>query len=362
MLPQLIIGPDLLVIASVLAIAASIAVRWLFEQVVDQQALKRRVLVYGASRRATILLGLRRRVDTRGFLIVGFVPADGDAIAVPANRLVTRPDNLSAWCRENSIDEIVVAMEDRRIAFPAEELLSCRLTGIKVLNLLCFLERETGKVRPDMLHPGWLIFGDGFRASTVQLTLQRTFDIVTSLGLLMFALPMMIVTACAIRVEDGWKAPIIYRQRRVGQHGNLFDVLKFRSMIVDAEPHGVVWSTLNDARITRVGKVIRKMRIDELPQLLNILRGDMSFVGPRPERPEFVEQLARKIPYYSQRHIVKPGLTGWAQLCFRYGSSEDDAAEKLQYDLYYVKNRSLLLDVAIVLQTVEVVLWGKGGR
>jgi sugar transferase (PEP-CTERM system associated) len=254
-------------------------------------------------------------------------------------------------------------MDDRRRGFPMHEFLECRLAGIDIIELPSFLERETGKVRLDVLNPSWIIFGGGFRATQVERWLERGFDIVASLLLLLLAMPIMFVTTIAIMIEDGMRAPVLYRQSRVGQHGRVFDVLKFRSMRVDAEPAGEArWAVQDDPRVTRVGAFIRKTRIDELPQLCNVLRGEMSFVGPRPERPEFVEQLEERIPYYRERHSVKPGITGWAQLCYPYGSSERDAVEKLQYDLYYVKNRSLLFDLAILVQTVEVVLWGKGAR
>jgi sugar transferase (PEP-CTERM system associated) len=242
------------------------------------------------------------------------------------------------------------------------ELLECRLAGIDILELPTFLERETGKVRLDVLNPSWIIFGDGFRASPLQRALERGFDLVASFGLLVLALPLMLLAAIGIKLEDGLRAPVFYRQRRVGQHGEIFEVLKFRSMRVDAERSGAQYAETNDPRVTRLGGFMRKTRIDELPQLINVLRGDMSFVGPRPERPEFVCQLEERIPYYRERHTVKPGITGWAQLCYPYGSSEKDTVEKLQYDLYYVKNRSLLFDLAILVQTVEVVLWGKGAR
>jgi sugar transferase (PEP-CTERM system associated) len=263
---------------------------------------------------------------------------------------------------ENELDEIVMAMDDRRRGFPVHELLECRLAGIEIQDLPTFLERETGKVRLDVLNPSWIIFGEGFRASPVQRVLERGFDVAASSALLLLASPLMLLAMIAIKLEDGISAPVLYRQRRVGRYGEDFDVLKFRSMSEDAETGEAVWAKKNDPRVTRVGSIMRKTRIDELPQLVNVLRGQMSFVGPRPERPEFVHQLEERIPYYSERHTVKPGITGWAQLCYPYGSSEKDAIEKLQYDLYYVKNRSLLFDLAILVQTVEVVLWGKGAR
>ena len=294
--------------------------------------------------------------------MIGFIPASGDELSVPVERMVTRPPDLFHWALQNEVDEIVVAMDDRRSDFPTEEFLECRLAGIDILELATFLERESGKVRLDVANPSWIVLGEGFRESALQQAVERLFDIVASLLLLVVGLPLMALTALAIRIEDGWRAPVFYRQLRVGRYNKNFELIKFRSMREDAEDDGPVWASTNDPRVTRVGRLIRKVRIDELPQLLNVLRGDMSLVGPRPERPEFVEQLAKTLPYYRGRHAVKPGITGWAQLYYQYGSTDQDALEKLQYDLYYVKHRSLVLDLAIVLQTVEVVLWGKGAR
>jgi len=350
-------------LTALVAIASCLVTRLLFERVVDQDTFKRRVLVYGAGRRAASLLELRRRSDQRGFRLLGFMATEGDKVSPPAERLIKRPPDLYAWANENEVDEIVVAMDDRRRGFPMHELLECRLAGIEILELASFLERETGKVRLDVLNPSWIIFGEGFRASSVQRALERAFDVLASLGLLLASAPFMLAVVLAIWIEDGPRAPVLYRQRRVGRFGAEFEVLKFRSMGVDAEQEGqAVWAVKGDPRVTRVGAVIRKMRLDELPQLMNVLRGDMSFVGPRPERPEFVRRFEESIPYYRERHTVKPGITGWAQLCYPYGSSERDTIEKLQYDLYYVKNRSLLFDLVILIQTVEVVLWGKGAR
>jgi len=361
--PDLEIGRGMLALTTFVALASCIVARLLFERIVDQDLFKRRVLVYGAGRRASSLLELRRRSDHRGFRLVGFIATEGDELSTSEDKLLKRPDDLYSWVVQNPIDEIVVAMDDRRRGFPMHEFLECRLAGIEIVELPTFLERETGKVRLDVLNPSWIIFGEGFRASLIQRSVERTVDIVVSLGLLILGAPGILLAALAIKLEDGLEAPILYRQRRVGQHGVVFDVLKFRSMRVDAEAGGrPIWASKDDPRVTRVGAFIRKTRLDELPQLINVLRGDMSFVGPRPERPEFVQKLEHTIPYYRERHSVKPGITGWAQLCYPYGSSEKDALEKLQYDLYYVKNRSLLFDLAILVQTVEVVLWGKGAR
>ena len=361
-LPSLRIERHVLASTMVIGIMASFITRLLFERIVDDDLFKRRVLVFGAGTRAQSLLDLRRRSDTRSFRLIGFVPTDGDVIAAPADRIVERPADLFRWAVENDLDEIVMAMDDRRRGFPMHELLECRLAGIDILELPSFLERETGKVRLDVLNPSWIIFGEGFNASPLQRALQRAFDLLASLGLLVVVLPFMVLAVIGIRIEDGLRAPVLYRQRRVGHRGEIFEVLKFRSMGVDAEPAGAQYATTNDPRVTRMGGLMRRTHIDELPQLLNVLRGEMSFVGPRPERPEFVCPLEQRIPYYRERHTVKPGITGWAQLCYPYDSSEKDAVEKLQYDLYYVKNRSLLFDLAILMQTVEVVLWGKGAR
>ena len=362
LLPEIGIGRRTLVVAAGLALIGSLALRLIGVRLLDEQLFKRRVLVFGAGRRAANLLALRRRSDTRGFHLVAFVAAEGDEIVVPTERLTRRPPDIFHWSRTNQIDEVVLAMDDRRREFPMAELLECRLAGIDVLELSGFLERETGKVRLDVLNPSWIVLGEGFSDSGFQRLVGRGFDVLVSLVLLIVALPIMLLIALAIRLEDGFRAAVLYRQTRVGLYNQPFEVLKFRSMAENAETNGPVWAAPDDPRITKVGAFIRKVRIDELPQLLNVLRGEMSFVGPRPERPEFVEQLAKSMPYYRSRHAVKPGITGWAQLCYSYGASDEDALEKLQYDLFYVKHRSLIFDLAIVVQTVEVVLWGKGAR
>jgi sugar transferase (PEP-CTERM system associated) len=336
--------------------------RMVFGRVVDQQIFKRRVLVYGTGTSAAAVANLRRSTDRRGFQLVGFVQPPGEDRQVPADRILEPGADLQALCERLGVTEVIVAMDDRRRGFPIPELLDCRLAGVDVTELLTFLERETGRVRIDVLNPSWMIFGEGFRRDPLRLFSARMLDLTASLGVLAVSLPAMLLTVLAIKLEDGWRAPALYSQRRVGLGGQAFNVLKFRSMRPDAELNGAQWAQRRDPRVTRVGAVIRKLRIDELPQIFNVLRGHMSFVGPRPERPEFVAELSEKIPYYVQRHCVKPGITGWAQLCYPYGSSEQDALEKLQYDLYYIKNNNLLFDLAILLQTAEVVLLGKGAR
>jgi sugar transferase (PEP-CTERM system associated) len=331
---------------------------------VDEDAFKRHVLIYGAGFRALSLMQLRRRSDQRGFLIRGYISAPGEEIRVDADKVI-EPElrELRNIARSLGVDEIVIAMDDRRREFPVRELLDCRLGGVEVIDIVSFLERETGRVHIDVLNPSWIIFAEGFRRDPLRQTTKRAFDVIAALGLVLVTWPFMLLTMLAIMIEDGPRALLLYRQRRVGIEGVPFDVLKFRSMRVDAERDGRArWATGNDDRVTRVGRIIRKIRLDELPQIFNVLRGDMSFVGPRPERPEFVASLSDSIPYYAERHCVKPGITGWAQVCYPYGSSEKDSLEKLQYDLYYVKNHSLLFDLMILLQTVEVVLLGKGAR
>jgi len=362
-LPGLWIDRGVVAIAALSAIPAAALLRLFFYRVVDENLFKRRVLIYGSGTHATAITRLRRRSDRQGFLIVGFVQAADEVCALPSHQLLDMQHNLIDLCGARRVDEVVVAMDDRRRGFPTEELLQCRFRGVQVTELPTFLERETGRVRMDVIRPSWMIFADGFKGGALRMISSRALDLLVSSLILLSALPVMLLTAIAIKLEDGWRAEVFYRQKRVGLAGRTFYILKFRSMRMDAEHNGsAVWAQRGDPRVTQVGALIRKLRIDELPQILNVFRGCMSFVGPRPERPQFVTEFAEKIPYYVLRHCVKPGITGWAQLCYPYGSSERDALEKLQYDLYYVKNKSLLFDLAILVQTVEVVLLGKGAR
>ena len=364
LLPDLAFRRGALLLSAFIAVIGSMLVRLVFSRVVDQDRFKRRILVFGAGRHAASIAGLRRRSDQRGFVVTGYVPSGSEAkLMVPEERLLHPAGTLCDLCHEHRVDEVIVAMDDRRERFPIGELLECRLDGIDVTDLVTFLEREMGKVRLDVLNPSWFIFSEGFRRGRFHASLERLFDVVASLALLAVAWPVMLLTILAIKLEDGPGASVLYGQLRVGQYGKPFRLLKFRSMVEDAERDGRArWAEPNDSRTTRCGAIIRKLRIDELPQIFNVLMGDMSFVGPRPERPEFVVDLEQKIPFYRERHNLKPGITGWAQLCYPYGSSDADALEKLQYDLYYVKNHTLLFYLVILVQTVEVVIWGKGAR
>lgn len=344
--------------------------RWLAFALIDEEALKRRVLVLGTGRRALkIASRMRRRSDQRAFRLLGFIPVapeEPDLISSYGARLHGPPANLLSFCRELDVEEIVVAVDERRRGLdetgglPLDALIECRMAGIHVCDVQVFVEREACKVDIDLLRPGWLAFADGFVMRQRHKIVKRTFDIFASSLILLVSWPVMLVVAACIRLETA--GPVIYRQQRVGRDGKVFELTKFRSMVVAEADHEANWTRQNDPRITRVGAFIRKTRLDEFPQLFNVLRGDMSFVGPRPERPVFVDRLKAEIPYYDQRHRVKPGITGWAQLCYPYGASVADAQEKLQYDLYYLKNHSLLLDLIILVQTVEVVLVGEGAR
>lgn len=330
---------------------------------IDENAFRLRTLVIGTGDKSAAIQDIRRRADRRGFRIVGSVCTSSSGEVCSTHDCLGHDRSLLQIALEQNADEIVVAMGDRRGSLPINELLACKVHGIDVLDLLGFLERETGKVRIDFVNPSWFVFSSGFRISIWRHITKRAVDLfVASVGLIAVS-PILLLSAIAIRVEDGWRAPILYRQSRVGFQGRKFEILKFRSMVEDAEFDGEArWAEKDDPRITKVGRVLRKLRIDELPQIVNVFQGRMSLVGPRPERPEFVDELAKAIPFYSERHTVKPGITGWAQLKYQYGSTEEDAIEKLQYDLYYVKNHNLLLDLAIMVQTAEVIFWGKGAR
>jgi sugar transferase (PEP-CTERM system associated) len=362
-LPAEYLGRGVLSLTVVIGFLASVAIRSVTSRLVSRDLFKRRVLVYGCGERALTLSRLRRRSDRIGFQIVGFLAAEGEVAAVPPELILRRTDTLLRFCRRRDVHEIVIAMDDRRRGFPVRELLDCKLNTINIIDLERFLERETGRVPLDLIRPSSLILSDGFRRGVFRQVSIRLFDIVASLLMLSFSWPLMLFTMLAIKIEDGLHAPVLYRQTRVGLQGTHFLVLKFRSMRTDAERGGqAIWAERLDRRVTRVGSLVRPLRVDELPQLFNVLAGDMSLVGPRPERPEFVAQLCESIPFYNERHLAKPGITGWAQLCYPYGASERDAVEKLQYDLYYIKNRSLMFDLSILLQTVEVVFWAKGAR
>ncbi len=324
---------------------------------------KRKILVLGAGQRASIIeKRMRRDVDRQGFHVHGFIVMEGDLDGGVVNENRIEFDgSLVNYILENEIDEIVVASDERRNNLPVDELFACKIRGVEITEILDFIERETGQIAVNLIYPSWVIYSNGFAsANHLRNTLDWIFNASMGFVLLLFTWPVMLITALLIKLDEGLKAPIFYLQERVGLDGQAFNIYKFRSMRLDAEKDGAQMAQLNDDRTTKIGKFIRKYRIDELPQIYNVIKGDMGFVGPRPERPEFVQQLIKNIPYYNERHNVKPGLTGWAQLKYPYGSTEKDSLEKLKYDLYYIKHRSFLLDLLILIRTVEIVLFGKG--
>ncbi|MFC4763588.1 TIGR03013 family XrtA/PEP-CTERM system glycosyltransferase [Dyella koreensis] len=362
--PQAYVGRGVLSIALVLAFIAVAAFRLIFMRLVELDALKRRVLILGAGTRAAHFHNvMRRRSDRRGFYVVGYLPHRGEPIAVEGERVLSHDESLCQLVLREEVDEVVVSVDDRRGHLPMDELLECRQIGVTITDLTTFFERESGRVQLTLLDPSWLVFSGGFNATLLRRFSKRCFDLTMVLMLLLLCWPLMLIEALAIRIESGPGQPILYRQERVGERGKTFSLLKFRSMRTDAECDGIVrWACKNDDRVTRVGRISRKLRIDELPQLWNVFKGDMSIVGPRPERPQLVADLTDKIRYYSVRHCLKPGLAGWAQISYPYGASVEEAAEKLKYDLFYVKNHNLLFDLLILIQTVEVVLFGRGAR
>lgn len=323
-----------------------------------------RVLIIGAGEEAhEVARQLRGSSDLSLGAVVGFYPTTADAPAYIGGTKVLGPEvSLDEAVAALRVDRVIVAVKEQRGGgVPMDQLLACRIRGIPVLDLAGFYESAQGEVHTDSLKASWLVYGEGFVQGRVRTTVKRAFDIVTSLALLLLAMPVMLVTALAIRLDS--RGPVFYRQERVGRGGRRFMCIKFRSMRTDAEHDGVArWASENDARVTRVGALIRKSRIDELPQLINVLKGEMSMVGPRPERPAFVEQLKKDLPFYDIRHSVKPGVTGWAQVRYQYGASVEGARRKLQFDLYYVKNHSLFLDMLVLIETVSVVLFHEGAR
>lgn len=325
--------------------------------------LQQRVLFLGATPLAEHLIDALKEVGGQGCNVLGYIddrPPREIHIGNGVQVLGTTKD-LHRVATERRAGTIVVALSQRRGNFPLSEILTCKLLGIRVEDWPDFYERITGKIAVEQLRPSWLVFSDGFNRTRTTRIIKRTCDIVLSLAFLLGGAPLYTLIVLLIKLDS--RGPVFFRQERVGERGRVFTMLKFRTMTADAEGQtGPVWAVENDPRITRVGRLLRKTRLDEFPQIINVLRGDMSFIGPRPERPHFVSQLQERIPFYSQRHTVKPGITGWAQVKYNYGATVEDALEKLQYDLYYIKNLSIFLDVVVLLHSAQVVLFGKGSR
>ena len=360
--PSLYPGPDGLAITAIVALAGSALVRAAYYKWSNLGVFKSRVLVLGTGSRVMKLAEYAQRNSNHR--VVGYVALQPSRHYIPSPHVlpIAPGESLLSVVKKYAIDQIVVAVRDRRGGgFPVQQLVECRMRGVKIIELPTFFEREYRQVLLESLNPSWMVLGEGFRQGYFRNAVKRLFDLAVSGSLLLLTLPVMLVAALCIYLESG--LPVLYRQERIGQGGRVFTLYKLRSMKNDAERDGTPhWAAADDDRTTRVGRIIRKWRIDELPQIFNVFREDMSFVGPRPERPFFVDQLVKQIPYYALRYSVKPGITGWAQVRCPYGASVDDAIEKLQYDLYYVKNHSLFLDFTILIATVEVVLWGKGAR
>jgi sugar transferase (PEP-CTERM system associated) len=344
-----------------IAFAGVLVARVSFAAVTRIAVRPRRVLVVGVGNLAAEIEYMMSRQPPSTSEVVGYVALIDEKPEIPQSRITRIKKSLVALAHQHDVKEIVVALSDRR-GTSLQPLLEARMEGITITSYLSFWERETRRVNLQALDPSWLIYSDGFRMGTLTNTfLKRALDLSMSGVLLLFTLPTLILATIAIRLDS--PGPILYRQERVGKNGKLFTIYKFRTMRVDAESNGIPqWAAPRDPRITRVGRLLRVTRIDELPQIVNVLRGDMSFVGPRPERPFFVDSLSASMPYYSERHRVRPGITGWAQINYVYGASIDDAKVKLSYDLYYIKNYSLLFDFLIILSTAEAVFFGKGAR
>jgi sugar transferase (PEP-CTERM system associated) len=360
-LPELTLWRSNSVYSMIMAIVLLMAVRIILGGVVGGEKFKRRVVLLGAGRRAARVIELSKRPGS-GFMIVECIDMqDVPALITTATPRADVP-NLRDLVVAAQASEVVLALDERRKSVPLDDLLRVKTTGVAVHDISSFLERETGRIDLDSVQPSWLIFSDGFSSGQrISMVIKRTFDIVVSALLLIIAGPIILITALIVKLES--PGPAFYRQIRVGRYDEPFEILKLRSMRQDAEVGGkAVWAQKGDARVTRVGRIIRLIRVDELPQMWTVLKGGMSFVGPRPERPQFVTELEEKLPFYAERHMMKPGITGWAQINYPYGASLEDARHKLEYDLYYTKNYSLFLDILIILQTLRVLLWAEGAR
>lgn len=360
--PPLIIGRGIFILTILILLPLLFFWRVFYTEIPIFTANKERILIIGTG---DLALEIGKRIVEQGqagYEVVGYIDEDprrvGQSLFNP--KIIGTPKEILPIIEEKKVGRIIVALSEMRGRFPIGPLLKSRLNGVEVEEGVSFYEKISAKIHVSHLKPGWLIFSDGFRRRQIEISKRITDLFLSTLGLIL-ATPVMVITALAVILSS--PGPILFRQERIGEGGRPFILLKFRSMKVDAESStGPVWAELNDDRATRVGRLIRKLRIDELPQMINVLKGEMSFVGPRPERPYFVAKLKKKIPYYSLRETAKPGITGWAQIKYPYGASIKDAKEKLQYDIFYIKNMTLLLDLTIVLETIKTVLLGKGAR
>jgi sugar transferase (PEP-CTERM system associated) len=365
-LPQAIIGTGTFVISICIVILLIVSWRFFYTLILDRGIFNEKIILLGSSDLANEIYEQIKDKKDCGYTLSAMVPESGDPVGCSdrptADTICQKKyENLCAMARSMGISKIVVALQERRNSLPIKELLQCRIEGIEVIEGHTFFEMLTGKLIVQTINPGWLIFSEGFQKTRTRRFIKRTIDLTLSFVLLLAFLPLIIVISILIKVDS--KGPVIFSQKRVGAKQKIYRMHKFRSMVEDAEKSsGPVWAEDNDMRITRVGKIIRRFRFDELPQLWNVLKGEMSFVGPRPERPVFVEELEKRIPYFRVRSSVKPGITGWAQICYGYANTVQDAIEKLNYDLFYIKNMSILMDLMIVLRTIKIVIFARGAR
>jgi sugar transferase (PEP-CTERM system associated) len=360
--PSLVMARGVFVLAAALVIAVVTGWRLMIEWV-SGVAPRERLLLVGTGAAAVVLARELYQRKELGVEIVGFVDPDrskvGMSIINPG--VIGTIDDIPGIIHSHAVDRVVVSLADARGKLPMNRLLDMKLSGVTFDHLASVYEEYTGKIAVENLRPSWFIFSAGFRKSHIVTATKRLIDVAAAIVGLTLAAPIMLAVVIAVKLAS--RGPALYHQVRVGQHGRPFTIYKFRTMRTDAEKHtGAVWATANDSRIFPLGRLLRKTRLDEIPQLWNVLRGEMSLVGPRPERPEFVAQLEKQIPFYGQRHVVKPGVTGWAQVRYSYGASVEDAMEKLQYDLFYIKNQSIALDIAVILHTIKIVVRRRGAQ
>lgn len=344
-----------------LAICVSVFTwRFFYHYILDKKMFTQPILILGTGILAGDIASEIENKRDSAYRIAAYVGMEKPKLNPSGAPVLSDDKKLAEICKEKRVERIVVALDDRRGKTPIDELIKCKMEGVRIDTGISFYESMAGKILVEKVNPAWIIFSEGFKISRFCYFLKRVVDIVLSLVGLIASLPVTLLSALIIKLES--PGTIFYTQERVGEKGAVFRVVKFRSMCRDAEKNGAVWAKENDSRVTRFGGFIRKVRIDEIPQMWNVLKGEMSFVGPRPERPVFVEQLNKNISYYSLRHNVKPGITGWAQICYPYGASEEDALRKLEYDLYYIKNMTFKMDLWVVFQTIKTVLFQKGSR
>lgn len=361
--PPLILGRGIFLIGLFLLIFFIVSWRFLYQCVIQKNLFSEKLLLIGSGNLASLIAREIAGNFDSGYKIAAIVDNPNHSDLAKQLEVESRSDyqHICTMAKINGIKKIVVALDEKRGKFPSAVLLDCKMKGLTIVDGVSFYETLAGKILALQINPSSLIFSEGFRRNKFTLWGKRFLDIVLSAVGLVISVPLMLLTAIAIKATS--KGPVFFKQTRVGQWEKPFSVIKFRTMLKNAETHtGPIWAEKDDPRITKIGKILRTLRLDELPQFWNVVKGNMSFVGPRPERPVFVKKLKDKLPYYAERHTVKPGITGWAQISYGYGASEEDALKKLEYDLFYIKHLSLLMDLLIVVKTLKIVILGKGAR